>query len=127
MYIDRQMMNALYQVLQSTSQADGGHEFLLRLDANCDIYRAHFPGRPVTPGACIVEIAHRLAETLAGRRLRVTELKNVKFLAVIDPREIEELTYAVTPHAVMPHAYHVTVTAGDKPLARLTLLCRLQN
>ena len=35
---------------------DKGQEVKIRLNPDHEIYRAHFPGNPITPGVCIVQI-----------------------------------------------------------------------
>ena len=49
------------------------------------IYQAHFPGNPITPGACIIQIAQELYEQLCGHSVEILEVKNAKFLKTITP------------------------------------------
>lgn len=57
----------------------------IRLNPAHTIYQAHFPGEPVTPGVCILQIARELLEDLLQRPLAVKSVKNMKFLSVISP------------------------------------------
>ena len=49
------------------------------------IYQAHFPGNPITPGACIIQIAQELYEQLCGHSVEILEVKNAKFLKTMTP------------------------------------------
>jgi 3-hydroxyacyl-[acyl-carrier-protein] dehydratase len=65
----------------------GDNEFTVEAvaKANCDIYKVHFPGHPITPGACLIQMVRELTETVMHKNLRLTQLKGVKFLSVIVP------------------------------------------
>ncbi len=57
----------------------------IRLLPESAIYRAHFPGNPITPGVCQVGIIGELLETMCGRKLTLREVKNLKFVEVLKP------------------------------------------
>ena len=70
----------------------GAVSFLIRLNPECFIYRAHFPGHPVTPGVCLVQIAVELLGETVGRQLKIRRMKEAKFLSVVSPDTCSELT-----------------------------------
>ena len=53
----------------------------------CCIYKAHFPGFPITPGACLIRIVSELVGQHSGKDVTLISLKNVKFLNVLIPSE----------------------------------------
>lgn len=59
------------------------------LQAEHPIYLGHFFGMPITPGACLVEIA----EEIIGRP--ITQIKGLKFLQTVPPTA--ELLYTFSP------------------------------
>lgn len=59
----------------------------LRLNADHVIYRAHFPGNPITPGVCIVQMIAELLSQQVGRRLALSKIVNLKFVSTISPIE----------------------------------------
>ena len=65
----------------------------IRLDASHFIYAAHFPGAPITPGVCVIQIARELIEEELKQKLMIRRVKNVKFLKVISPVEMPDVTY----------------------------------
>lgn len=72
--------------LYTVTETDGDRMTCdISLIADSAIYRAHFPGQPVTPGVCIIQIAAELLELLLGCTLRLHTVVNAKYLAVIDP------------------------------------------
>lgn len=52
-----------------------------------EIYKAHFPGNPITPGVCLLQIALELLNKKFDRNLRLIEAKNIKYLKIINPLE----------------------------------------
>ena len=78
------LRNNLYTVTDRC-EADGVYAYSLVLNADCVIYQAHFPGQPITPGVCIVQMVQELLEDAVGKRLSVCCVKNAKFLAVMHP------------------------------------------
>jgi len=64
----------------------------IRLNPDHYIYQAHFPGEPVTPGVCLLQIARELLEDYLQATLEIRSVKNMKFLAIVSPEETPEVT-----------------------------------
>ena len=84
--------NNLYNII-SRNLSDSPISYVIQLDANHFIYKAHFPGEPITPGVCVLQIAKELLEDYLGKELNIQSVKNVKFLGVISPVEISYVKY----------------------------------
>ena len=82
-------------VLPSDAGEDPLPSYSIRLNPECFIYKAHFPGQPVTPGVCLVQIATELLGEAVGRSLKIRRMKEAKFLAVVSPDTCPELTVRV--------------------------------
>lgn len=82
--------NNLYTILTADPEAAS---YTLELLPDCVIYRAHFPGHPITPGVCIIQVATELLSRQLGVELQLTEVVNAKFLSVINPEETPSVTY----------------------------------
>ena len=70
----------------------------VRLLPESPVYRGHFPGYPITPGVCLVEIALELIAEMAGQaghdgKVRLVAAKNIKFTSPIIPAEGTELRF----------------------------------
>ncbi len=59
----------------------------LRLNADHSIYKAHFPGNPITPGVCVVQIIGELLEEKCQSHLVLSRIVNLKFTALLSPLE----------------------------------------
>lgn len=56
-----------------------------------EIFKGHFPGNPVTPGVCMMQIIKEIAEEVLSQKLKMTSSSNVKFMAIINPEVTPEL------------------------------------
>lgn len=93
------------------------------------IYKAHFPGMPVTPGVCIIEIARELFSIMRNEEYRICKVANAKFLKIIAPSEVGIISYKFskivenTSDSTLRVA--IQVTDSENVYAKLSLiLCR---
>lgn len=63
----------------------------ITLNKDHEIFKGHFPGNPVTPGVCMMQIVKDLAEEFTGSKLFLKTASNVKFMAIINPFETPDL------------------------------------
>lgn len=58
----------------------------LSIDPGHRIFEGHFPGRPVVPGVCMLQMIKEMAEKALGEKLLLTKAAQVKYLQVLVPR-----------------------------------------
>ena len=120
------LKNELYTVT-GTNVTDTTAEYNLEMNARHFIYKAHFPGQPITPGVCIVQIAKELLEDYVQKPLEIVKIKNVKFLSVITPDETTSVTYQLAKVAIDEDSHTVKVQATVSTLteakAKVSLVC----
>jgi len=64
----------------------------IMLNPEHEVFKGHFPGNPVTPGVCMLQIIKELTEKRLDCSLFMKKTSNVKFMAVINPKETPSLT-----------------------------------
>ena len=57
----------------------------VRLLPESPVYRGHFPGYPITPGVCLVEMAVELIAEMAGQPKTLVGARNIKFTSPVMP------------------------------------------
>ena len=87
--------NDYYALLGWTPAGGEGATFRVALLPGSDVYRGHFPGRPVSPGVCQVELVRQCAERLAGQELFIRGISSCRFLAVASPAACPEMEASV--------------------------------
>lgn len=58
----------------------------LLINENNEIFEGHFPGQPVLPGACMLQILKEVFEETHNRQYILRKADQIKFLTLIDPR-----------------------------------------
>ena len=123
------LINSLYKVV-ANNVVDSTLRYDILLDANHFIYQAHFPGEPITPGVCIIQIAKELLEEHLNQPLPIQTIKNVKFLNVISPVERLQITYAFEKINVDDSSKtcqaQVLVLSDETPMAKMSFTCNKQ-
>jgi len=69
--------------LEGLPQGQSGFNAILNPDNL--VYKAHFPGQPVTPGVCILQMIQELLSEQFGMPLYIKNIKNAKFINMISP------------------------------------------
>lgn len=58
----------------------------ISINKNSEIFDGHFPGQPVVPGACMLQLVKDVLETALSCSLQLTKAGHLKFISMIDPR-----------------------------------------
>ena len=80
-------------ILQSIEDTENGFTVLLCCNPEHLIYQAHFPGNPITPGACLLQTVGEVLQQKLGRLLFLKASKNIKYLNVLVPVEGKEVRF----------------------------------
>lgn len=59
------------------------------------VLAAHFPGKPIVPGACIVAAVSELVCRTMAQKLQISLVKNIKFMSLIEPKEGEPIVFEI--------------------------------
>lgn len=78
-------MQDLYTSMENYLREEGRLAFRVRLDPSHPVYRGHFPGHPVLPGVCTLQIVKRCLARGTGQTFHYTTIRECKFLGMIVP------------------------------------------
>ncbi len=109
--------------IDSRALSEDKASFAISLNPDNVIYKAHFPGQPVTPGVCVVQIANELLQELQGYPLAIVKIKNVKFLSVISPNDTPNIVYQFDKIQKLDNRHikvQATVMANEKRMAKIS-------
>jgi len=59
----------------------------LVINANHKIFEGHFPGHPVVPGVCMMQMVKEIIERVVAEKTNLVRAGEMKFLAIINPKE----------------------------------------
>lgn len=80
-----------YTLNSSERSENGTFTAHISLNKEHEIFKGHFPGNPVTPGVCMMQIVKELTEEFTGLKLFLKSASNIKFMAIINPFETPDL------------------------------------
>lgn len=115
------LLNSLYHI----TSADGQGKYEISFDAGHSIFAGHFPGNPIVPGACLVQIAEELLSQHLGQPIRWINIHNLKFRQIVTPDL--HIVFALTSQA--NNKCSVLITCLDNLHAQFTAtyLCAHSN
>ena len=117
------LLNNLYTVLHDCQQTG---VCTIHLIEDCMIYQAHFPSNPITPGACIIQIAQELYEQSCGHSVEILEVKNAKFLKTLIPVPNNRYNYSFSNISAGSDNDNMQVVVSDEEYiyAKFSLVCK---
>ena len=74
-----------YTIEKVLKQDDGIVRFDISLNADCPVYEGHFPGEPVSPGVCNIQMVKECAEQVAGKSLFLNNLQQCRLTTLVTP------------------------------------------
>lgn len=122
-----QLKNNLYTIARKQlEEGVSGSLYELELIPSSVIYQAHFPGEPITPGVCIVQMGKELVEDALRQELHISYVKNVKFLSILTPMQSASVTFLLQKITSSEDGKEVkaqiVVTSGDETKAKMSMV-----
>lgn len=72
----------------ATPETDGNLlKTTISLNPGHDIFKGHFPGNPIVPGVCMMQMIKEVLENQLDKKLKLVKADNIKFLSFINPND----------------------------------------
>ncbi|RZJ54987.1 MAG: 3-hydroxyacyl-ACP dehydratase [Flavobacterium sp.] len=85
------VLKDFYKILSEEKISDSKYIITILVNEKHDVFKGHFPGNPIMPGVCMIQIIKELSESITKSTLMIQTLSNVKFMALINPEATPEL------------------------------------
>jgi 3-hydroxyacyl-[acyl-carrier-protein] dehydratase len=85
------LLKDFYTITSLEKTADSKYSALILINEKHEVFKGHFPGNPIMPGVCMMQIIKELTEQITESSLFLQSLSNVKFMALINPFQTPEL------------------------------------
>lgn len=94
---------------------EGHISTMLDINKDCSIFKGHFPGHPVVPGACMLQIVKDVMEKALNTPLLLKKADHLKFMAMIDPENTHVVVLDIAYKLVEEGDVNVTgkLDSGD--------------
>jgi 3-hydroxyacyl-[acyl-carrier-protein] dehydratase len=86
---------------------------LVRLNEQHPLYQGHFPGNPVVPGVCQIEMIKEIFSEIIHKNVLLTESDTIKFLAIIVPQKYPVLEIKVSGRQQVEKSWDVNGTISN--------------
>ena len=122
------MIEDFFEILSRDAQ-DEKTVWKVRLLLDSSIYKVHFPGTPITPGACQLEIVRALAVKEQGMPLEITSVKNIKYLQIVDPLVCDTIEVSETfkPMEDGTLKCSAVISEGEAVMTKVSLVLKKQS
>ncbi len=115
--------NSFYRVINK-QETDGSITLTVEFNAAHKIFEGHFPGQPVVPGVCMLQM---IKEQLAGqvqKQIILREAAQVKYLNMITPATVPVADIVIAFQSTDAYLFTVTatITAGTVTYCKAKLL-----
>ncbi|EJL62997.1 3-hydroxyacyl-ACP dehydratase [Flavobacterium sp. CF136] len=85
------VLKDFYKILSEEKINDSKYIVTILVNEKHEVFKGHFPGNPIMPGVCMIQIIKELTEAITKSTLIIQTLANVKFMALINPEATPEL------------------------------------
>jgi 3-hydroxyacyl-[acyl-carrier-protein] dehydratase len=82
--------------------------FTIKLNPEHPVYSGHFPGNPVVPGVCQVQMVKELTSSILKTDLVIYKSDNIKFLSMIIPSTSPLLIISIDIKEKEPGFWNIT-------------------
>ena len=111
-----------YKLIKENRLDANNGVFLLSLYPQADVYRGHFPQKPVCPGVCNIETIRECAEMLTGYDLFIKTIKQCRLTAVASPQICPLIDVTVSVARIEgTNSYNVIAKIADKETTYMEL------
>jgi len=119
------LLNDFY-TMSHFEPAQGSVKATININRHHKILEGHFPGLPIVPGVCMMQIIREIMEFMSGKHLSLTSADNMKFLSVINPDQITEVDVSISyaefnDHFIVSATLFAATTTFFKLKATMTI------
>ena len=115
------MFLSLYKIVEESA-----NEYKISLDKDNIIFKVHFDGNPVLPGACMTEISRELIEKKLNKKLSIKNIKNLKFMQIVSPTDNQEIIFYFEINNISQEEIQAKIqisnTAKDITFAKMSII-----
>ena len=93
------LQNSFYEVKEQSASLEGEKTTIsaqVAIDKTHPIFQGHFPGLPIVPGVCMIQMVKEIFEIHLEQSVSLTAASNIKFLSVINPEKDKDLNVEIS-------------------------------
>lgn len=95
--------------------------FFVSINPRSKIFKGHFPGNPICPGVCHIEMIRECASLIMNDNMRFAEICKSRFTAVAKPDESCKITLFINLTSAEKYRYNLVANISDGDKTYLTM------
>ena len=121
------MIDNYYSVLSCTTTDHRTGVVSVHLNAGCCVYEGHFPGNPVSPGVCNINMIRECAELISQCKLRIVRVKQCRLTTLVTPLTHPQIDVTIDLQEQEDGAFRLNASIGKDGDNYLTLKAEMKN
>ncbi|MHB1922665.1 MAG: hypothetical protein ACYCOO_10555 [Chitinophagaceae bacterium] len=101
------MVKKTFFKLIAIEHLENSIQAILEIEKDNEIFKGHFPGRPIIPGACMLQMVKEVLANAFGDSIRLKKADSIKFIKVLNPYNNSKLKLTITYHSLDSNLLHV--------------------
>ena len=85
-----------------------------------EIFEGHFPGQPVVPGVCMLQIIRELAERQLAMSLRLEQANQIKYLQLLVPKAAQTIQVLVEWKSLSELKFSASIREEEAVLMKMS-------
>ncbi len=124
MQSDIMKLEGLYTIQNIEARPEGFAAQVI-IHSGHHVYDGHFPGQPVVPGVCILNIVRDLISEFSGCEQMFSNIKECKFVSALIP--VNDLYVSIEVRLQGEGSVWATVCESDRTVMKLSASLTLRN
>lgn len=109
----------LYSILSIKKETDEDTKIEVAINPEHPVFEGHFPGQPVLPGACMIQMMKELFQEVHQCKLEFKKGNNIKFISLVVPDEKVSLRFAIQTKKLPDDLLSLTTTLYSGEVASM--------
>lgn len=107
------LIKDFYTIDQKQVMEDGSIVYSVSLNPNHDVYKGHFPEKPITPGVCNIQMIKELAEDAKGKPFTLKDIDRCRLTSMVTPDGSPKLCIKIMFDVADPAKLSATIFYQD--------------
>ncbi|MBR4266285.1 MAG: hypothetical protein IKQ46_09545 [Bacteroidales bacterium] len=114
------LVKDFYAIDNKQVQEDGSVIYSVSLNPGHDVYKGHFPEKPITPGVCNIQMIKELAEDAQGKQFTLKNIDRCRLTSMVTPDGSPKLDVKIQFDAADAYKLSATIFYGETTFMTLT-------
>ena len=103
-----------YYKISDSRPDNGAIVFDIDMNPDCRVYEGHFPGEPICPGVCNIQMIKECAEAVCGKELKLLNLQQCRLTSLMKPGEHDRVNVRMeVSQDVQPYKFKASLYMGE--------------